>query len=91
MIMAILECKKILHYPRLDSVIMVEDTIKKYDGEFTRTELWKKLDKKMMYQTFKIILDYLIDSKKIIIKGDKVVWIFNPVLFEKLLENSVEV
>ena len=89
--MAILECTKILHYPRLDTVIMVENTIKKYNGEFTRTELWKKLDKKMMYQTFKIILDYLIDSKKIIIKGDKVVWIFNPVLLEKLLENSVEV
>ena len=89
--MAILECTKILHYPRLDTVIMVENTIKKYNGEFTRTELWKKLDKKMMYQTFKIILDYLIDSKKIIMKGDKVVWIFNPVLLEKLLENSVEV
>ena len=89
--MVILECKKILHYPRLDSVIMVEDTIKKYNGEFTRTELWKKLPKKMMYQTFKIILDYLIDSKKIIMKDDKVVWIFNPILLEKLLQNSFEV
>ena len=89
--MVILECKKILHYPRLDSVIMVEDTIKKYNGEFTRTELWKRLNKKMMYQTFKIILDYLIDSKKIIMKDDKVVWIFNPILLEKLLQNSFEV
>ena len=44
-----------------------------------------------MYQTFKIIIDYLIKSKKVIIKGDKVVWTFNPELMEKLMENSVEV
>lgn len=89
--MAVLECKKILHYPRLDTVIKVEDAIKKHDGEYSRTELWNKLEKKMMYQTFKIIMDYLIKSRKVIIKGDKVVWIFNPELMDKLIENSVEV
>ena len=89
--MALLECKKILHYPRLDTVIMVEEAIKKHDGEYTRTELWNKLDKKMMYQTFKIIMDYLIKSQKVIIKRNKVMWIFNPVLMENLMENSVEV
>jgi hypothetical protein len=91
MIMAVLECKKILHYPRLDTVIMVEEAIKKYDGEYSRTELWNKLEKKMMYQTYKIIMDYLIKSRKVIIKDDKVVWIFNPSLMDKLMENSVEV
>ena len=91
MIVVTLECKKILHYPRLDTVIMVEEAIKKYDGKYMRTELWNKLDKKMMYQTFKIIMDYLIRSRKVILKGDKVIWIFNPVLMDKLMENSVEV
>lgn len=91
MVMAVLECKKILHYPRLDTVIMVEEAIKKYDGEYSRTELWNKLEKKMMYQTYKIIMDYLIKSRKVIIKDDKVVWIFNPSLMDKLMENSVEV
>ena len=91
MTMPLLECKKILHYPRLDTVMMVEEAIKEHDGEFTRTGLWKKLGKIMMYQTFKITIDYLLRSKKIIIKDDKVVWIFNPTLMEKLLKNSVEV
>jgi hypothetical protein len=89
--MAVLECKKILHYPRLDTVLMVEEAIKNNDGEYTRTELWHNLDKKMMYQTFKIIVDYLIKSRKVVIKEDKVVWIFNPVLMDKLIGNSVEV
>jgi outer membrane lipoprotein-sorting protein len=69
---------------------MVEEIIKKYNGEYTRTEIWNKLDIKMMYQTFKIIMDYLINSKKVIIKDEKVVWIFNPGLMDKLMENSVE-
>ena len=89
--MPLLKNRKILHYPRLDTVMVVEEAIKEHDGEYTRTELWKKLDKKMMYQTFKIIVGYLLNSKKIIIKDDKVVWIFNPTLMENLLKNSVEV
>ncbi|MBR9701271.1 hypothetical protein GOV11_05400 [Candidatus Woesearchaeota archaeon] len=55
----------VLRYPRLDTVIMVEDTIKKYDGEYTRTYLWRKLPKKMMYQTFKTIIEYLLHSHRI--------------------------
>ncbi len=83
--------KKILHNPRLDTVINVEEFIKKHDGEYGRTELWQNLDKKMMYQTFKIVIGYLIRSNKIIIKNGKVVWIFNPELKEILSRNSVQV
>lgn len=91
MIMAVLECKKILHYPRLDTVIKIEDFIKNHDGKYTRTELWGKLEKKMMYQTYKIIIDYLVKSNKVIMKDYKLVWIFNPELKEKLMKSSVEV
>ena len=36
----------VLHYPRLDTVLMVEDAIKKARNYPKRTELWKKLPKK---------------------------------------------
>ena len=51
--------QKILHYPRLDSVLMVEKTIRKFDGKYWKKQLWQHLPKKMMYQTFQVILGYL--------------------------------
>jgi len=77
--------------PRLDSVLMVEDTIKKLDYYPTRNQLWRALPKAMMWQTFNVILDYLIKSNKIIIdKEGKVIWIFadNPKV-KDLLKKSV--
>ena len=45
--------------PTLDTVMMVERTIEENGGECNRTELWKILPKKVMWQTFLVILDYL--------------------------------
>ena len=72
--------QEVLHYPRLDTVIMVEETIKKAKEYPTKAQLLKHLPKKMMYQTFLLILDYLEKSNKILIdrKDGKVVWIWNP-------------
>jgi meiotically up-regulated gene 157 (Mug157) protein len=67
----------ILHYPRLDTVLMVEDAIKDVKEYPTRTELWKSLPKKVQYQTFKLILEYLEKSNKIIFtKDNKIMWIY---------------
>lgn len=80
-----------MHMPRLDTVLMVEDTIKKLDYYPTKNQLWRALPKMVMWQTFNIILDYLTKSNKIMVdkKGD-VVWIFadNPKVKE-LLAKSV--
>ncbi|MBI2106658.1 hypothetical protein HYT57_01625 [Candidatus Woesearchaeota archaeon] len=71
--------KNVLHYPQLDTVLMVEEFIKKYDGEYKKKALWEHLPKKMMYQTFCVIIDYLIYSRKISVdvKG-KIGWIYYP-------------
>ena len=72
---------QVIHMPRLDSVLMVEDTIRKLDYYPTKNQLWRALPKAMMWQTFGVILDYLIESNKILIdKEGKVVWVFadNP-------------
>lgn len=71
--------ENVLRYPRLDTVLMVEGSIKKYDGEFKKMALWEHLPKKMMYQTFCVILDYLLYSRKISIDSDgKIGWIYYP-------------
>lgn len=65
------------HYPRLDTVIMVEDRIKRARSYLTRAQLWKSLPKKVQYQTFCTILGYLADSRKIIFTRDRrIVWVF---------------
>ena len=78
--------KEILHYPRLDTVIMVEEFIKKHSGEFKKRSLWEHLPKKMMYQTFQVVYDYLLNSNKIAVdRDDKIAWIWNPELVKKYL------
>ena len=70
--------RQLIHYPRLDTVLMVEEILKK-KGEFrSKRSLWLALPRKTMYQTFALILDYLEDSGKIAIKGSMVIWIWNP-------------
>jgi hypothetical protein len=71
--------KDVLRYPRLDTVLMVEKYIKKYDGEFRKRKLWEALPKKMMYQTFCVIINYLLYSGKISIDAEgKIGWIYYP-------------
>ncbi len=81
----------VLHYPRLDTVLMVEDAIKNAPDYPTRTKLWKSLPRKVMYQTFKTVIDYLIASRKVILtKDDKLMWIFaDSPKARKLIEESM--
>lgn len=82
--------KKCLHSPTLESVIMVEKTIYKYSQECGKYQLWKKLPKKMMYQTFLVILDYLEHSGKIIIDKDGcVIWTYNPEAIKKIIKKGL--
>ncbi len=71
--------QKILRFPRLDTVLMVERFVQKNDGDFRKKALWESLPKKMMYQTFCLIIDYLLYSKKISIDSEgKIGWIYYP-------------
>ena len=75
--------------PTLDTVLMVESTIEKYSGEFNRTELWKKLPKKVMWQTFLVILDYLESINKIALDREgKIAYIWNPELAKRLAKRK---
>lgn len=74
-----MEIKRILHYPRLDTVLMVEKLIYDHSGEFGKKQLWDRLPKKMMYQTFSVVIDYLLYSGKIAVDSEgKIGWIWDP-------------
>ncbi len=80
--------KNILHYPQLDTVLMVEEFIKDHSGEYKKKSLWQNLPRKMMYQTYGVIIDYLLTSGKIAVdKEGKIGWIWNPALVKKYLSN----
>ncbi|MBI2445914.1 hypothetical protein HYV43_06000 [Candidatus Micrarchaeota archaeon] len=80
---------KVTHYPRLDTVLMVEDAIRKARHESTRMELWRSLPKKTQYPTFQLILAYLEASNKIVFtKERKIVWIFADRKSRSLIRKS---
>ncbi len=67
----------VLHEPRLDTILMVEKSILRARSYRTKKELWLSLPRKVQYQTFSRILDYLEASQKILIDGDgQIVWTF---------------
>ena len=76
-------------FPRLDTVLMVEEFIKEHDGEFKKRALWEALPKKMMYQTFSIIIDYFLETGKISVDAiGKIGWIYYPELARKWLNKK---
>lgn len=76
-------------YPRLDTVLMLEEFIREHDGEYKKKQLWERLPKKMMYQTFSIAVDYLLVSGKISVDSEgKIGWIFYPAEAEKRLKQA---
>ena len=83
-----MESNSIIHYPRLDTVIMVENKIKSQEEWTSKRQLWLSLDKKIMYQTFNIIISYLEESGKITVKDGKIIWIWNPCLVKKYSNSS---
>ncbi len=77
--------------PTLQTVLMVEKFIDENSGEYKKTELFKKLPRKVMWQTFQIIMEYLQETYKIIIDKDgRVIYIWNPKFYEKI-KNRPEV
>lgn len=79
-----------LHSPTLESVIMVERAAQKHSQECGKYQLWRKLPRKMMYQTFLVILDYLQGSGKIMIDREGcIIWTYNRQRIQRLIEENL--
>ncbi len=78
------EINEIARSPTLQTVLMVEKFIEKNSGEYKKTDLFKNLPKKVMWQTFQVIMEYLENINKIAYDNeDYVVYIWNPELGRK--------
>jgi hypothetical protein len=70
---------------------MVEKAIREAQSYPTKKSLLQSLPRRVQYQTFNRILDYLESSNKIAYDGKRIIWVFpdNPKL-RKLIETSVQ-
>ncbi len=76
---------KSARYPNLQTVFMVEKFIKDNSMFYTRREIFNELPKRMLWGTFRIIMDYLEETLKIMTDEDGVVsYIWNPELLERI-------
>lgn len=75
------------HSPTLNTVLMVEETMRKSREVLKISELKRRLPKKVMHSTLMRILDYLQWSGKILIGTKGVIWIYTP---RKEIENMIK-
>jgi hypothetical protein len=70
--------KKPAHWPTLNTVIMVEDTLKKMNESIISiAELKRKLPRQVNHLTLMVILEYLERSNKIATTLKGITWIYN--------------
>ncbi|MBN1185863.1 MAG: hypothetical protein JXB49_26515 [Bacteroidales bacterium] len=75
--------------PTLQTVLMVERYIDENSGEYKKTQIWNQLPKKVMWPTFRVIIDYLESIHKIAYdKEGYVVYIWNPEFLEKIKDRK---
>ncbi len=89
----IVKLKRIVRYPNLGTILMVENFLKKKrDMPIKISNLKKKLPKQIMHQTLQTILEYLFKSGKIIYGPRGIQWIYSePEHIKKMLKNSLEI
>jgi len=75
----LLQEQRLEHSPTLNTVIMVENTLRNMEESvISIAELKRKLPKQINHNTLKIILAYLEESNKIAVTIKGITWIHNP-------------
>lgn len=70
--------QKPAHWPTLNTVIMVEETLKNMDESvISIAELKRKLPRQVNHITLMVILEYLERSNKIAVTLKGITWIYN--------------
>ncbi|MFH1589908.1 MAG: hypothetical protein ABIB43_05045 [archaeon] len=81
--------KKVMHSPTLNTILMVEETIKNADESIISIVYIKKhLPRKVNHNTLMQILEYLEESNKIAVSLKGITWIHNnnPNLRKAIIE-----
>jgi len=80
------------HSPTLNTVIMIENTLKNMDESvITIAELKRRLPRQVNHNTLKVVLEYLEISNKIAVTMKGITWIHNPnPNLQKAIERGLE-
>ena len=78
--------KQPLHYPRLDTILNVENIIRKAKDPLSKNGIDRRLDKKIMRPTLNVILEYLEIGGKIAILKEGIIWIYKEDISKTLKE-----
>ncbi len=76
--------------PTLESIHMVEVALSEMQNYPTKNKLWRNLPRQIQYQSFKVILEYLEESNKIIYDGNSIVWVFSNTPEHEQLQNILQ-
>ena len=84
--------RKEIHSPTLNTLLMVEKTLKNAKEVINLAGLKRRLPRKVMHQTLLQILNYLQISGKIIIGTKGILWIFaERKELDKLIKKGIEI
>jgi len=85
--------ENILHWPTLNTVIMVEETIKKMNESVVKIpEIKRNLPRQVNHNTLMLILQYLEYSNKIAVGLKGITWIHNTNLkLKKAISRGMEI
>ena len=84
--------ERVGHSPTLNTVLMVEETLKDAEQVISLAELKRRLPKKIMHQTLTTILDYLQISGKIIIGTKGILWVYTEKKeLDELIKKGTEI
>jgi len=81
--------KKRARSPTLDTIMMVEEFIKANSGKYKKTEVFRKLPRKVMWQTYSRIMRYLEENFKMVYdRRGYAVYIWVEKLTEEIKEKT---
>ena len=89
-----IESKKVnVHWPTLNTVIMVEDTLKKMnESVISIAELKRRLPRQVNHITLMVILEYLERSGKIVAGLKGITWVYtDSKLLRELIRKGTEI
>lgn len=76
--------QQVLHYPRLDTILNVEKILKTAKEPLSKNEIDRRLETQIMRPTLNLILEYLVQSGKIAVLKEGIIWIYSQDASKKL-------
>jgi DNA-binding HxlR family transcriptional regulator len=69
---------KVIHFPTLKTVLMIEKVIRNTKDPINKSEIKRRINVKIMHQTLNLILNYMEERGLIVKAKEGYVWTYNP-------------